>query len=243
MLQTISTIALVNDGRPFTRQQAADLGLPKSVLLTALRDGAVRRVLHSVYVDAAVPDSRDLRCGCLQLVMPSYGVLFGTTAAWVLGVDAFQPEERFVLTPQCVVPHGAGRTRVSGVRTVEGYIPPGDIMTLGELRLTVPERTTVDMLRRLRRPFALSAADAMAHAEMVALDELQHRIDRLKGYPGIVQARQLVRWIEPLAESPGESCQRLRLLDAGFHGPSRSAGSAIAPGAGSTASTSPIRTC
>jgi len=151
--------------------------------------------------------------------MPRDGVLFGTSAAWILGVDAFQPHERFVLTPQCVVPHGAGRSRRAGVRTVEGFIPAADVMELDGLQVTVPERTTVDMLRRLRRPFALSAADAMAHAGQVVPDGLRYRVEQLAGFPGIVQARQLARWVEPLTESGGESWLRLRLHDAGFSRP------------------------
>ena len=218
MLETLRT-GLLNDGRPFTRQQAADLGLGHRPLQTAIRDGTVRRVLQSVYVDRAVPDSRTLRCRCLQLVMPRDGVLFGTSACWVLGVDAFQPSERFVLTPICLVPHGSGRSRRSGVRTVEGKLPAGDLIELDGLRLTVPDRTAVDLLRRLRRPFALSAVDAMAHAGLIVPAAVQERVDRMRKYSGIVQARQLVRWIEPLTESRGESWQRLRLIDAGFPHP------------------------
>ncbi len=218
MLDTSRT-ALINQGQPFTRQQATDLGLGPRALQSAIADGCVRRVLQSVYGDQAVPDSRSLRCHCLQLVMPRDGVLFGTSACWVLGVDAFQPEERFVLVPVCMVPHGYGRSRRAGVRTVEGKLPPSDVMEVDGLRITVPDRTAVDLLRRLRRPFALSAADAMAHAGLVVPEALQERIDGLKGFPGIVQARQLVRWIEPLTESGGESWQRLRILDAGFPRP------------------------
>ncbi len=213
------TPALINDGAPFTHSGAPDVGLSKRDLREAVSTGAVRRVLHSVYVDAEVPDTRDLRLRCLHLVMPTRAVLFGTSAAWALGVDAFQPEDRFVLTPTCMVPHGTTRATGKGVRTVEGKIPASDVMELDGLRLTVPERISVDLLRRLRRPFALSAADAMAHAGLVAPEALQERIDRLRGFPGIRQARQLVRWIEPLAESGGESWQRLRLLDAGFPRP------------------------
>ncbi|CAN5848846.1 hypothetical protein BH20ACT6_BH20ACT6_19810 [soil metagenome] len=195
------------------------MGLHDRDLREAVHAGVLRRVLHSVYVDAAVPDSRDLRATCLQLVMPSYAVLFGTTAAWVLGIDAFQPDDRFVMTPECVVPHGSTRCRAAGILTVEGIMPQADITELTGLRITVPERTAVDLLRRLKRPFALSAADAFAHAGLIMPDGLQHRIDGLAGFPGIVQARQLARWVEPLTESPGESWQRLRLLDAGFPRP------------------------
>lgn len=218
-MHAVMPTPLINDGTPFTRSDAAAIGLTERGLRDAVRLGVVRRVLHSVYVDATVPDTRDLRLRCLHLVMPPHAVLCGTSAAWAMGVDAFQPRDRFVLTPTCMVPHGSTRATGKGVRTIEGIIPASDVMELEGLRLTVPERTSVDLLRRLRRPYALSAADAMTHTGLVALEALQERIDRLRGFPGIRQARQLVRWIEPLTESGGESWQRLRLLDAGFPRP------------------------
>ena len=45
---------------------------------------------------------------------------------------------------------------------------------------------------------------------------MQSYIAPMKRYPGIVQARSLAPLIEHRAESPGESWQRLRLVDAGF---------------------------
>jgi hypothetical protein len=85
------------------------------------------------------------------------------------------------------------------------------------LPITTPDRTTVDLMRSLRRPYALSVADAMVRAKLVTVAELSTRIRRLKRYPGIVQARDLLRLIDPRAESPGESW--LRLIDAGFPHP------------------------
>ena len=206
---------LLCTGRPFLGSQARDLGYSRQQLRQALREGEVRRVIRNVYVDAQVPDSTDLRIASLHLVMPVHAVLFGTTAMWALGIDAFQPEERFVPVPACVVPHGASRATASGVRTVEGYIAESDVVERGGLRMTVPARTAVDGLRRLRRPFALSAADGMAHAGLVHRAELDERIDRLRGFPGVVQARSLVRLVDPATAWPGESWTKLRLVDVG----------------------------
>ena len=94
-----------------------------------------------------------------------------------------------------------------------------DIMEIDGLRITTPTRTTADFLRRLWRPYALGAADAMAHADLIDVHELQDYLKRLRGYRGIRQARNLAQLIEPLAGSHGESWQRLRMLDAGFPRP------------------------
>ncbi len=210
---------ILNDGLPFLASDLPRLGHSRDALRQLMREHRVRRVLHKVYVSFDVPDTRDLRISSLRLVMPPYGIFFGCSAAWVNGVDTFAPSKRFDLVPQCVVPHGMGRCKVVGVRCVEGYLPRQDVMETGGVRSTVPVRTTSDLLRRLRRPYALAAADGMAHADLITVAEVTEYVSRLKGFPGIVQARDLTALIEPLAESPGESWQRLRLIDAGLPRP------------------------
>jgi hypothetical protein len=183
------------------------------------REHQVRDVLRGVAVDARVPDTRDLRCLALTLVLPPRGVICHCSAAWTFGIDGFQPKDRFLLTPQCMVPHRTGRVRYAGVTCVRGYLPDSDVTVVNGLPVTTPGRTTVDLMRSLRRPFALSVADAMVRADLVTVAELTRRISRLGGYPGIVQARELLRLIDPRAESPGESWLRLRLIDAGYPHP------------------------
>jgi hypothetical protein len=205
----------LSGGAPFLGSLSRDLGYSRQQFRRALAEGELRRILRNVYVDARVPDSTDLRIAALHLVMPRHAVLFGSTAMWVRSIDAFQPDERFTPVPQCVVPHGATKVTAQGVRTVEGYLDPSDVTEVNGLRMTTAVRTTVDGLRRLRAPFALSAADAMTHAGWVSRDELTDRIHRLRGYPGIVQARRLAHLVDPATESPGESWTKLRLVEAG----------------------------
>jgi hypothetical protein len=207
---------LINDGQPFRVSRDGALGFKRSELRMLRREHQVRSIFRGVLVDARVPDTRDLRCLALALVLPPHGVICHCSAAWAQKIDAFQPKDRFLLTPQCMVPHGTTRSRYRGVTCIQGYLPDSDIVVVNGVPMTSPARTTVDLLRKLRRPFALSVADAMVRAGLVTVVELERRIRRLKGYPGIVQARDLVRLIDPCAESPGESWLRLRLIDAGF---------------------------
>jgi hypothetical protein len=210
---------LINDGRPFPVSRAGALGFTWNDLRVLRYEHQLRSLFRGVLVDARVPDTRELRCLGLALVLPPRGVICHSSAAWALGVDAFQPRDRFLLTPQCMVPHGTSRSRHTGVVCLEGYLPDEDIMIVNDVPMTVPGRTTVDLMRRLRRPYARSVADAMVRAEHVTIDELARRVRRLRRYPGIRQARELVLLIDPRAESPGESWLRLRLIDAGFPHP------------------------
>jgi hypothetical protein len=211
--------SLINDGLPFRSDQLDRLGLSWPKLRTLLRAHQVRRMFRRVYVAIETPDSRELRAAALHLVMPPHGVLYGCTSAWLLDADTLPPADRLSFIPTCVVPHGSTRCTIQGVRCVEGYLPGSDIIMLHGLRLTTPVRTSADLLRTLRRPYALSAADTMAHAGLITPEEVRRHLERLKGYPGIVQARELAALIEPLHESAGETWQGLRLTDAGYPRP------------------------
>ena len=212
-------MAGVNDGRPFRFDQLADLGITPDRLRRMLLEGEVRRVLHRVYVDGETLDDRDMRIASVRLVLPKDGVVCLDSAAWVLGVDTFAPSDRLNLVPSAMVPHGSVRARGRGVRCIEGYVAPDDVMLVWDVPVTTPVRTVCDLLRRARRPWALAAADGMAHAGLVRPRDVRAKLAPLTGYPGIRQARELSRLIEPAAESSGESIQRLRLIDAGLPRP------------------------
>lgn len=206
------------NGRPFRFRDAESLGFSRHRLHRALCTGDLRRALRGVYVDASVPDDHDLRLRCLSLVCPQYAVVFGRTAAWLYGVDAFSPAERHVLTPECAVPHRRGRPRHADIRVVERQINSADVAT-GPVKVTTPLRTALDLARDLHRPMALAALDAFAHAGLVTGAQLRAAVEEHRHRPGVRQARALIPYVEPLTESPGESWLRLRLLDAGFPRP------------------------
>ena len=210
---------LVNEGNPFRFADAERLGFTRWSLSRAVGEGLLQRPLRGVYVDITTPDTRDLRILCLRLVMPPYGVVCERTAAWLYGISGFAPEDQAVLTPEFAVPHHRGRSGHGPVRTVEAVLPQSAIAEMGGLRVTTPLRTATDLGRRLRRPMALAALDAFAHSGLVTPHQLMADLDRWRGFPGIVQLRDLVRAVEPNTESPGESWLRLRLLDAGFPRP------------------------
>jgi hypothetical protein len=121
--------------------------------------------------------------------------------------------------PECVVPHHLSRQRRPGVRTVESKLGPDDVTTVDGVRVTTPDRTSVDLLRFQRRPFALSSVDAMARADLLDLRAIRRRIARLAGHPGVRQARELVIMVNRARESHGESWTFLRLVDSGLPRP------------------------
>jgi hypothetical protein len=209
----------VNHGFPFRTSDAPGLGLDRPTLYRQLTAGRIRRPLRGVYVDASTPDTRLSRTQALSLVCPPHAVVCMASAAWVLKVDTLPSHLRSSLVAECLVPHHLARPKHPGVRTIEGYVPETDVMELNGIRLTVPNRTAVDLLRRHRRPYALSSADALMRAGLINPAEVAERIVRMRGYPGIVQARALHAMIDGDRESHGESWTFLRLADAGLPWP------------------------
>jgi hypothetical protein len=211
--------SLIHDGYPFTSQMARDLGLPPKTLRSHMKLGLIRREFRNVYVDARVPDSRSGRLRAIRLVAPQNAVVCDETAAWVRGLDVFAPGRRHDFEPAMVARHGLGRVRHRGSRARQALIGSEDIEYVDGVHVTTPVRTVSDLLRKMYRPYALAAADAFAHAGLVEVDAVVEHVARLKGYRGIVQARSLAVLIEARTQSPGESWQRLRMLDAGFPPP------------------------
>ena len=201
-------------GRPFTRAEAVACGIDLPPLL---RHGQIRRLVQGVYVDAGVPDSLELRAAALTRVLPPDAVICRQTAAWLYGVDTAALADRVVLPLlDFVRPAGRGAVRTHGTSGYSQTLLDGDVTTVAGLRVTSPVATAVHLARHLRRPFALSALDAMANAGLVSVYDVRDAVRRYPHHPHIVQARELAALMDRRTESPGESWLRLRLVDAGF---------------------------
>jgi hypothetical protein len=210
---------LLNDGKPFLWRSHASLDLTQPRLRELIADGDVVKLFDRVYVDARAEDARELRVAAARLAVPEHAVVSDETAAWIWGVDAFRPGARHRFVPQWVVPHGTSRARIEGVECRQALLDASDVIDLGGLAVTSPVRTAADLLRTQWRPYAMASADALAHAGLIRPMDVRAYLAQLKGYRGIRQARVLARYIEPKAQSPGESWTRLRLIDAGFPKP------------------------
>ncbi len=213
-LRSDLSMNMINSGMPFVTSDALDWGWTRKSLLDAENQGLVRRIARGLYVDANRPDSRELRLEALRLVAPDHAVACNETAAWAWGIDAFKPSEQHLLTPSFVVQHGTSRIRRPEVRCRQADIDLHDVDRVGGVWVTTPHRTTLDLLRTLYRPYALSAADAMVGANLVNREHLIRSAFDAKGFRGIIQARELSLIVDGGADSPGESWMRLRLVDA-----------------------------
>lgn len=208
---------LVLDGLPFTRPEAAAAGITPGELQRMRRRRVIRTVVRGVFVDISVEDSLELRAAAVAKVAPADAVVCRRTAAWLYGIDVLALAELTRLPKvDFVRPSKRRGLKASGANGHSQTLLDGDVVEWHGLRVTSPVATAVHLGRHLDRPFALSALDAMAHADLFAIPDLRLAVQRYPGHPGIVQAREMAGLVDPATESPGESWLRLRMIDAGF---------------------------
>jgi very-short-patch-repair endonuclease len=206
--------------RPFTRRDLPALGLTRHELDALLVSGAVVQPVRGAYLDARLANDATARAEAVGLVLPAGAALAHRTAAWLHGIDPRGPGDLGVpLDIECLVPLGYSVPRRAGLVARQSALPETDVVTLSGVPVTSTERTALDLARYAKRFMALAILDAFANAKLVTTDALSARLDELKGQRGVAQARALIEWADPAAESFGESWLRLRVLDAGFPRP------------------------
>lgn len=204
--------------RPFTSAEARALGASRHTLHLLVERGLVREVVRGVYVAAQVPDSIECRLSALRLVLPGGAVVTDRAAAWLHGVDALPRSAVHVAPDLQVFSRSASRVRRPGVHSGIRTLAPDDVLSLDGVQVTTPVRTALDLGRLLPRYDAIAALDAF-RAWGVEIGEMEARLDRFRGFRGIVQLRDLVPKSDPRAESAPESALRLHWLDAALPAP------------------------
>ncbi len=140
------------------------------------------------------------------------GVIAGRAAVALHGakwVDASTPIEII----------GEHTRRQRGVIVRQERIAADEITYVGDLPVTTPSRTAVDIGRHLPRDIAVAHLDALAAATGVTARDALALIDRYPGARGIRRARSALALMDGGAQSPGETRLRLWLVDAGLPQP------------------------
>ncbi len=90
---------------------------------------------------------------------------------------------------------------------------------MGNLAVTSPERTALDLARHLPRTAAVAHLDALAASTGIRPAQVLELADRYSGTRGVRRARATLPLVDAGAQSPRESWLRLLLVDAGFPRP------------------------
>lgn len=205
---------------PFTRRMAHDHGVSEKTLTDLCRDGQLIRPSHGLYLPAHLAESAEARAGAISLILPPGAALARESAAWLMGVDV-RPPGRWQEPPllECLVPNGAVRPRRPGVNAFISDLPVDDIVDVHGIPCTSPTRTALDLARYRPRFIGLGAVDAISHAGLTSVPELEAAAAPLTGHRFIRRAREVIDLCEPKTESTGESWTRLRVVEAGLPRP------------------------
>jgi hypothetical protein len=198
--------------RPFTTAQAAAAGVSRS----ALRGDSWRHIFRDVWAHRDLPDTRETRLAAVQLVIADGAFICGPTAAWLHGIDVQDRRSELVWV---------GCRNGSRLRTRQGCfvreitVEDDDIQQLDGVAVTTPLRTAFDCARWLSLVEGVVVADWLAHAGLIAAEELTAYASTHRGLRGVRRLAQVGDLLEPRSESPMESRLRVLLITSGLPRP------------------------
>jgi hypothetical protein len=200
---------------PFSYRDAmTDAGLDSRDLQWLVTQGFLRRPIKGVYVVASVPDSIELRCACLRLVVPPDAVIVDRHAGWLHGAEmVLAPNEHLDLAPITAFLPPGRRLRNTLADSGERQLRGDDIVEVNGLRVTTPIRTAWDLGRNRWTERSLSSMDQMLRLGAFSKEELIAGVPRFRGMRWVTVLRTMVTYVDGRAESPPESVLRLRWIE------------------------------
>jgi hypothetical protein len=140
------------------------------------------------------------------------GVVAGQAAAALYGVQWIEDSGQI----EMIANHGR---RQPGVVVREERICEDEVRTVGELLVTTPARTGLDLGRHLPRNEAVAFLDALAAVTGVTATDIWPLEERYRGARGMPAARTAIALMDGGARSRRETALRLLLIDAGLPRP------------------------
>jgi hypothetical protein len=169
-------------------------------------------VHKDVYMPRDAALTAMLRAKACWLRSRRRGILAGYSASALHGAKWIDPT-----LPAAII--DTNRHTVAGVQTWEERIDIDEIEILGDMRVTTPARTALDLARRLPLGVAVAAVDALTQATDLKMADIELLVDRYSGRRGVRAARAALALVDGGAQSPKETWLRLLLMRAGFPRP------------------------
>lgn len=199
----------LTDG-PFTTSTATAAGVTRN----ALRGPAWRQLFRGVWIAAQLPVDRSTWLAAARLVLPVDAVLCLWSALDLLGFDLRAPDDVVV---HAAFDHKPPRTR-SGMQLRQLALHPTDALRRGGWLVTSPLRTAFDCARLLPFVEAVVVVDALAHAQVIGLEDLAAYAGDRPAVRSVRQVGKVLAAADRRSESPMETRLRLLLVAAGVHG-------------------------
>lgn len=187
----------------------------------AIASGALTRSALRWNYDALLPDvyqHKEARGSVYTSAVAAWlwtrrkGIIAGRAAAALYGVPWIEDDAEIEII-------AAHRRRRPGVVVREERISDDEIRTWGELLVTTPARTALDLGRHLPRDAAVAHLDALANVTSLTPPDIATLEERYRGARGMPAARAAIHLMDGGARSPRETALRLLLIDAGLPRP------------------------
>ncbi|MET7699206.1 hypothetical protein [Streptomyces sp. NPDC005485] len=215
---------LVQSGGVLLTCRALEAGWTPRSLLRALAAEGWTRITPGAWAEPGRDVTLFDRVRAAQLRKPELVASHRTAAAlWRIETLGSPGTESLVFTdPELATRRD--RKRGSTVRVHRASLAPREAVTRWGLRLTIPSRTLVDLLRTEPRDEALVAVDSalsrrtvagVRRAPLLRLTDLAAALEAPRR--GGAAARGHLHLADPHAGSPAETIARLRMHDAGLH--------------------------
>jgi len=206
---------------PFTKAEVFDLGIRNRGWRSLVSEDLVREVYPGYFVDAALPDTVQLRLAIASRILTPDLVVARRTAAWLHGLDLLD-HRGFPRTPplEVVTRRQQLRSKSPLLTThVADDLLSADVMEVDGLLVTTPMRTAADLARFAPRADALVSLDAFLHDGRVSPEAFRKSLIRWRRRRGIRQAYEIADLADGRSQSGGESRLRLRVIDMGLPPP------------------------
>jgi hypothetical protein len=169
--------------------------------------------LHrEVYIAENTEPTAVLRAKAAWLRSRGHGVVAGLSASALHGakwIDASRPATVI----------DTNRRRVDGITVWAVSVDNDETQLIGDIRVTTPSRTAVDLACKYPLDTAVPAIDALARATRLKVSDIALAAERHPGRHGLQHARQAIELVDPGAESPRETWTRLLIVRAGYPPP------------------------
>lgn len=188
----------------------------EAIAAAALTPYQLRSRYRALHPDVYLSPDTDLtaitRASAAWLWSRRRGVIAGQSAAAMHGakwVDQRHPAQL----------HYPYRRPPKGISTWSDRLAGDEIQLIGDIPVTTPARTALDLASRYPLVKAVAAIDALTRATKQDVTAAEQLAERYKGHRNIRRARRALALVDPGAESPRETWLRLLLIDAGYPKP------------------------
>ena len=171
-----------------------------------------RTIFPDIYLPRQQVPSLSQRTNGAWLWSGRNGVIAGRAAAAMHGALWVRADTPIEMIWQCGRPP-------PGIEVRNERIDASDIVDIGDISVTSPERTAFDLARHLPRDLAVAHLDALAPATGVAAPQVALLAQRYPRARGLPRARIALSLMDGGSQSPQETRLRLILIDDGLPPP------------------------